>query len=447
MSTSIYSESESDIDWDGDQDSGSETASYHMHSEEDSPTRKYFHSPGFKQDVAKFDALILRDSKSVVNTLRTLHEDHDMSRLALFWSLSSFLRKEKVDNLETPPRQIHTFYQTGILGLLVELLADSNTYSLGSDLKERELGAHYSFLLIKSLLELLIFALAISGNFRRRYKSAIRDYVGKLPAFWSFIWKVLVPSGEFDADEDNDIEDEGRPNISVKFREYAILVSTRSFLLYHEIQGELPRISTNLPHVMFYIWQRCTQQEWRDICLEAVDQCLASGPHETHTERGAAFFSELLQIDNQAEQIEDNIMESLHDRDLSSSNALVITNFLSMLTKSPHFSFQNGYYELGSYINGLGLLCQRALCSRNAATYRDLHPQYSKEAIHQSIHLVREIVESADVGTAEAHDIVKAVKFVQVMSYFLPIVIRHGDHAEMIINDVVAIIRGYIRLT
>lgn len=77
----------------------------------ESPFAVYINSPAFEQDKDRFADLVLNDPQNVVDTLRTLHEKKDLSRIALGNSIVIFLAKTVHSNLNSPSRQIDMFFR------------------------------------------------------------------------------------------------------------------------------------------------------------------------------------------------------------------------------------------------------------------------------------------------------------------------------------------------
>ena len=47
----------------------------------------------------------------------------------------------------------------------------------------------------KVLLCLIAFSAASPEETHRKYKTELETYLRKIPTFWEFVWKTLIPSG------------------------------------------------------------------------------------------------------------------------------------------------------------------------------------------------------------------------------------------------------------
>ena len=77
----------------------------------------------FERDVKRFNTLISEDPKRVVETLRIMHIEGDISRIALLNSLGPFII-EDMGQPNSSPLPLRVLFQTGLLDLLMDLLTD-----------------------------------------------------------------------------------------------------------------------------------------------------------------------------------------------------------------------------------------------------------------------------------------------------------------------------------
>ena len=162
--------------------------------------------------------LVLKEPSAVVATLRNLHRTLDESRFTILIELITFLKGLETEPAEYALRRLDTFFCTGLLGLIVDLLIDKKSYPAihGTNViyltpipcafadvltpPIQYIDVSYATLLLSCLHGLV--ALTVSHKcglrFIERHKVAVVYYLRKLPEFWSFFVGYLIPQGIVD---------------------------------------------------------------------------------------------------------------------------------------------------------------------------------------------------------------------------------------------------------
>ena len=91
----------------------------------DEPSKNaYFDSPKFISDRERLFETIRDDPQQVADTLQALHQMNDPQRIPFAQSLSVFAATRK----QRSSRPIDTFYNTGLLVVLVNILSQRESY-------------------------------------------------------------------------------------------------------------------------------------------------------------------------------------------------------------------------------------------------------------------------------------------------------------------------------
>ena len=120
---------------------------------------------------------------------------------------------------------------------------------------------------------------------------------------------------------------------------------------------------------MLYLCQLSESRGPRVACFTTVIHSLEHGPYDNHYDEKRLFLSEMVELDGWGSVLTKGVLYDLRSKDLIASNAIILAEFLSILSEKNLLPTKDGSDTVGDYIDALALSSQRHLCPSHSMSH------------------------------------------------------------------------------